>query len=138
MITHEVSAEEVLGLFKSAWWAASRDLSGVRAMLERSDVVVALHVDGELAGFARALTDEVYLAIILDVIVAPAYRGTGLGAALMDAIVNHPKVSGARSIELVCQPDLMPFYRRWGFTDRVGHSRLMRRTTDPALLALHP
>jgi predicted GNAT family N-acyltransferase len=135
MITHEVSAEEVLGLFKSAWWTASRDLAGVTRMLSRSDVVVALREDGELTGFARALTDEVYLAIILDVIVAPSHRGTGLGAALLDAIVNHPKVSGARSVELVCQPDLMPFYRRWGFTERVGQSRLMRRTADPALIS---
>lgn len=30
-------------------------------------------------------------------------------------------------------PDLMPFYRRWGFTDQVGRSRLMRRTSDPRL-----
>lgn len=135
MITHEVSAEEVLGLFKSAWWTAERDLAGVRTMLSRSDVVFAMRTFPGLVSFARVLTDEVYLAVILDVIVAPEHRGTGLGATLMDAIVNHPKVSSARSIELVCQPDLMPFYRRWGFTERVGQSRLMRRTTDPALLS---
>ena len=138
MITHEVSAEEVLRLFKSAWWTASRDLDGISRMLSRSDVVFALRVDGRLAGFARVLSDEVYLALILDVIVSPRLRGTGLGAALMDAIVNHPKVRGARSVELVCQPDLMPFYRRWGFTDQVGQSRLMRRTNDPALLTPGP
>ncbi|MEO3925750.1 hypothetical protein ABGB07_18040 [Micromonosporaceae bacterium B7E4] len=38
-----------------------------------------------------------------------------------------------RSVELVCQPDLMPFYRRWDFTEQVGRSRLMRRTSDPLL-----
>ncbi|MEV0808960.1 hypothetical protein [Micromonospora sp. NPDC050200] len=38
-----------------------------------------------------------------------------------------------RSFELVCQPDLMPFYWRWGFTEQVGHSGLMRRTADPRL-----
>jgi predicted GNAT family N-acyltransferase len=135
MITYEASAQEVLGLFESAWWASARDLAGVTTMLSRSDVVFALRVEGELKGFARVLTDEVYLALVLDVIVAPQQRGTGFGAALMDAIVNHPKVSSARSIELVCQPELMPFYARWGFTDRVGRSRLMRRTGDPALLS---
>lgn len=133
MITHEVSPEEVLGLFGSAWWAASRDISGVTTMLDRSDVVFGVLISSRLAGFARVLTDEVYLALVLDVIVAPAHRGTGVGAALMDAIVKHPKVSGVRSVELVCQPDLMPFYARWGFTERVGRSRLMRRTTDPIL-----
>lgn len=135
MITHEVSAEQVLDLFQSAWWTASRDLDGVIRMLANSDVIFGVHLDNALAGFARVLTDETYLAIILDVIVAPAHRGTGLGATLMDAIINHPKVSNARSIELVCQPDLMPFYRRWGFTENVGQSGLMRRTTDPTLIS---
>lgn len=125
----------MLGLFKSAWWASGRDLAGVTTMLSRSDLVFAAHTNGfGLAGFARVLTDEVYLALILDVIVAPEQRGTGVGAALMDAIVGHPVVSSVRSVELVCQPDLLPFYARWGFTDQVGLSRLMRRTTDPALL----
>ncbi|NEA33736.1 hypothetical protein G3I17_18985 [Streptomyces sp. SID13031] len=51
----------------------------------------------------------------------------------MDAVVQHPRLAGVRSIELVCRPDLVAFYRRWGFTDKVGRSGLMRRTTDPRL-----
>jgi hypothetical protein len=27
----------------------------------------------------------------------------------------------------------MPFYRKWGFSERVGRSRLMRRTSSPLL-----
>ena len=46
----------------------------------------------------------------------------------MDSIVRHPKLVDVRSVELVCQPDLVPFYRRWGFTDQVGRSLLMRRS----------
>jgi hypothetical protein len=34
---------------------------------------------------------------------------------------------------VVCQPELVAFYRRWGFTERVGRSRLLRRTADPLL-----
>ncbi len=45
---------------------------------------------------------------------------------LIDAIVKHPRLADVRSVELVCQPDMVPFYR-WGFTDEVGGSRLMRR-----------
>jgi GNAT superfamily N-acetyltransferase len=70
-----------------------------------------------LVGFGRVLTDEVYLAVILDVIVAAEWRSLGLGKMILDAIVGHPKLVGVRSLELVCQPDLMPFYGRWGFTD---------------------
>jgi hypothetical protein len=54
---------------------------------------------------------------------------------LLDAIVGHPRLAAVRSVELVCQPDLVPFYRRWGITEPVGRSRLMRRTADPLLAA---
>jgi len=106
-------------------------------MLERSDLLFAL-VDrnaDRLVGFARVLTDGVYLAVVLDVVVADDCRNNGLGGSLMEAILGHPQVSRVRSIELVCQPDLIAFYRRFGFTDQVGHSRLLRKSADPILMS---
>lgn len=134
-IRDEIGADQVLELFAAAWWTAGRTAADVTGLLAGSDIVVAA-VDrrsGRLVGFARVLTDDVCVAVVLDVIVAPDRRGSGLGALLMDAVVGHPRLAGVGSVELVCQPDLMPFYRRWGFTERVGGSRLMRRTTDPLL-----
>ena len=99
-------------------------------MLAGSDLVFAV-VDPDtdrLAAFARVLTDDTYLALVLDVVVSPDRRADGLGRLLMDAIVAHPRVAAAESVELVCQPELVDFYRRWGFTDAVGRSLLMRRT----------
>jgi predicted GNAT family N-acyltransferase len=74
------------------------------------------------------------VALVLDVVVAPEFRGAGYGAVLLDAVVQNPQLSQVRSIELVCQPELVPFYSRWGFTDQVGDSLLMRRSTDPSLV----
>jgi len=51
----------------------------------------------------------------------------------MDSLLARPPLPLVGSVELVCQPELRGFYRRWGFTDEVGASRLMRRTADPAL-----
>jgi hypothetical protein len=51
----------------------------------------------------------------------------------MDEILSRPELANVESIELVCQPDLVGFYRRWGFTDAVGQSLLMRRTANPSL-----
>jgi predicted GNAT family N-acyltransferase len=87
-----------------------------------------------LVGFARVLTDYAYVALVLDVIVDESHRGSGVGAVLLDAVVNHPSLARVRSLELVCQPELVPFYRRWGFTDAVGGSRLMRRSADERLV----
>src|SRR5436189_3576352 len=84
-------------------------------------------------GFARAITDGVFLAVVLDVIVAPDVRGVGHGARVMDELLARPELAGVESIELVCQHELIEFYRRWGFTDRVGQSLLMRRSNNPLL-----
>jgi predicted GNAT family N-acyltransferase len=126
---------QLMDLYAAEWWTADRELPEVEAMLASTDLVVALiHSSADrLVGFARVLTDFVYEALVLDVIVAEDLRGTGLGAMLMDAIVNHPRLASVRTIELACQPELVSFYARWGFTDRVGRSRLMRRTSDPRL-----
>ncbi|HEX7746596.1 MAG TPA: GNAT family N-acetyltransferase [Micromonosporaceae bacterium] len=126
---------QLMELFAGAWWTASRTPDDMTAMLAGSDLVIALvhRPTDRLVGFARVLTDGVYLAVVLDVIVASGARGSGLGTMLMDGVVGHPRLAAVRSIELVCQPELMPFYRRWGFTERVGRSLLMRRTADPLL-----
>jgi predicted GNAT family N-acyltransferase len=138
VVLDTVDAEQLpqlMRLFTAAWWMSDRTTADVTQMLRESDLVLALiHTPTDrLAGFARILTDFTYLAMVLDVIVDNNLRAQGLGATLMDAIVEHPRLTAVRSIELVCQPDLIPFYRRWGFTDQVGHSRLMRRTSDSRL-----
>lgn len=127
---------EVLALFQSAWWTAARSSEAVDRMIEGSDVVVGLvdSTSDRLVGFARAITDRVFLAVVLDVIVAPEARGAGNGARLMDELLARPELACVDSIELVCQPELMDFYRRWGFTDRVGQSLLMRRSNNPLLV----
>jgi GNAT superfamily N-acetyltransferase len=127
---------QLLDLLATAWWTTDLDPEALARMLEHSDVLVGL-VDRRcdaLVGFARAITDRTLLAIVLSVIVHPDYRGLGLGARLMDEVLQRPEIADVESIELVCQPDLTPFYERWGFTDAVGDSRLMRRTTNGRLL----
>jgi len=126
----------VLALFHHAWWTAARSSEAVDRMIEGSDIVVGLvePPSDRLVGFARAITDGVFLAVVLDVIVAPDVRGAGYGARLMDELLARPELASVDSIELVCQPELIEFYRRWGFTDRVGESLLMRRSNNPLLV----
>jgi len=118
---------DLAALFRSAWWLTDRTPEETARVLANSDLIFAVVETNRLVGFARVLTDYAHVALVLDVVVAPDSRGTGHGATLLDAIVTHPDLQRVRSIELVCQPDLVPFYRRWGFTTDVGRSLLMRR-----------
>jgi GNAT superfamily N-acetyltransferase len=128
--------DELVGLFQSGWWTATRDRASVDRLIDGSDVVVGLIdlVPDRLVGFARSITDGVFLAVVLDVIVDPAHRATGLGARLMDELLAAEALKSVESIELVCQPELIAFYERWGFTNRIGRSVLMRHTDNPLLV----
>lgn len=123
----------LMRLFSQAWWTSERTEDDVQRMLAADQVVVAVARPGsdQLLGFARALTDWTYLAHVLDVVVAEEVRGRGVGGLLMTALVEHPRLRDVKSIELVCQGALEQYYERWGFTAKVGGSRLMRRTEDP-------
>ena len=123
---------DLMALFAGQWWTKGRQVDDVAAMLAHADLVATVTdtATGTLLGFARVITDFTYVAVLLDVIVAEDSRGAGLGAALMNALVNHPRLAAVESLELSCQQDLEEFYARWGFTSRVGGSRLMRRTTS--------
>lgn len=117
---------EILG---TTAWAANRDRDGVAAMLDGSDAVVGLvDRDGRLVAFARALSDGIYRAFVYDVVVANDRRGEGLGADVVAELLARPAVRDAEAVDLACQPDLVPFYERRGFTDDVGGLRLLRRS----------
>lgn len=121
---------DLVGLLETTAWAADRGVAGVAAMLARTDVVVGLvdrDADDRLVAFARALTDGTYRAFVYDVVVAEAHRGEGLGAAVVEALLEHELVRDVECVDLYCQSALVDFYERWGFTEDVGGLRLMRR-----------
>ncbi len=72
--------EDLHRLYLNEWWTHRRNLDDVRRMVEGSDVVVAFADEetGALAGFARVITDFMYKALVLDVIVERSQRGRAL------------------------------------------------------------
>ena len=125
----EPHIEQLFDLYQREWWSSQRRPSDVRAMLSASDLVFGfLERDtGQLAAFSRVLTDFVYKALVFDVIVAEPHRGTGLGRQLLETIVNHPRLRLVQHVELYCRPNLVGFYRKFGFTEELGDLTLMRR-----------
>lgn len=125
--------EELHLLFQGEWWSKDRSLEEVRSMLQHSDFVFAW-IDPRsrrLLAFARVLTDRVFKALLLDVIVQPDIRGAGLGSRMMRHILEHRVISKVRHVELYCLPEMLAFYRRHGFVSELGELRLMRRAGNP-------
>jgi GNAT superfamily N-acetyltransferase len=114
-------------LYLNEWWSKDRDRADVPTLLANSDLVIALWDESpqRLAGFCRVLTDWVYRAIVFDVIVAPDYRGQGLGGRLIQQVTAHPRLAQVECIQLFCTPDMQPFYEQYGFSP--AEQRLMTR-----------
>jgi len=129
---NDAQIEQLCALYQSEFWSRGRKLADVRRAVERSNVVCAFcDPDGRLVAFARVLTDFVYKAMIFDVVVAREYREIGLGRRLLDAILCHPALLFVEHIELYCLPDLIPFYKKQGFTADLKQLQFMRKTQKP-------
>ncbi len=125
--------EELWSMYQVEWWSRSRELHDVRRAVQHSDLIFAFcdSETGSLVAFARVLTDFVYKAVVLDVIVARSHRDLGLGRMLLDAITAHPALLFVEHIELYCRDEMVPFYQKWGFTAILPALRFMRKTQEP-------
>ena len=129
----QAPTEQLHSLYQRKWRTVGRSLADVRTMLQHSDFVFAIAAadSHKLLAFARVLTDRVFKALVLDVIVHPDHRSAGLGSFLMAHIMAHPVLSRVRHIELYCLPERADFYQRHGFTSELGQLHFMRRVNEP-------
>jgi GNAT superfamily N-acetyltransferase len=70
--------------------------------------------DGELAGFARAITDRACIGYLGDVFVLEPHRGRGLGVWLVETVLAHPDLQGLRRFFLATA-DAHELYGRFGW-----------------------
>jgi predicted GNAT family N-acyltransferase len=120
---------DLMELYRHEWWTNQRREEDVARMLQHTDLVVGVCTDpGQLVGFTRVLTDQVFKAVIFDVIVAREHRGTGLGKRIIDYVLDHPMVADVRHVELYCKPEMIPFYKKWGFSAPGPEVNFLRMT----------
>lgn len=68
--------------------------------------------DGEVVGFAYAISDGVLCAYIPLLEVRAAWRGRGVASALMRSLLEQ--LDGLYMVDTACDEDLAPFYERFG------------------------
>jgi ribosomal protein S18 acetylase RimI-like enzyme len=82
--------------------------------LLRGSAAVVLARDGEqVVGFVNAISDGVLSAYIPLLEVLPDYQGRGIGSELVRRLVAT--LQSLYMIDLCCDAELEPFYRRLGF-----------------------
>ena len=89
-------------------------------LLANSDQVV-LAVDdetGNVVGFITAISDAVLCAYIPLLEVLPSYQKQGIGQELLRRMLDT--LSGLYMVDLLCDPELQPFYARFGMKPGFG------------------
>ncbi len=128
-----VSVEELFGLLdkmvvfrgdrfpaRNVFHVALRNREKERVSLENTISVTARGEEGNLVGYLRILTDYVYMFYILDVMVDPSSRGSGIGVNLIETAVKECKAEGFIKIFLTAIPGSEDFYRRFGFRESMS------------------
>ena len=121
--------QQLIQLYQDIGWG-ERTTEDVKSCVQASQVCIGiLDENDNLIGFTRVVSDLVYKAFILDVMVNANYRGHGLGQKLMNLVKSHEKLKKVKHLELYCLPEMEAFYSSFGFSTDVGGIKLMRRVS---------
>ncbi len=95
-------------------WATIRSEKDIKTMLRKSSVVVSIWSNNQIIGFGRATSDEVYRAVLWDVVVDKRYQNKGLGKKIVKTIIRSQAVSKVEKIYIMTT-NCKTFYSSLGF-----------------------
>jgi GNAT superfamily N-acetyltransferase len=113
-----VSRDELLALYGSVGWSAyTGDPDTLERAVAGSSFVVTARRDGRLVGLARAVSDDATICDLQDVLVDPGEQRSGVGAALVRAVLD--RYAGVRQQVLLTddEPRQRAFYESLGLTE---------------------
>ena len=95
-------------------WAKDRTLDQIKRMLANSNVIITIWYKNNLVGFGRATTDQVYRAVLWDIVVSQNVQRVGLGKIIVEELLKDKKINSAEKIYLMTT-DSKDFYKQLGF-----------------------
>ena len=105
-------------------WARNRTIDQIKKMLENSNVIITLWNKKNLVGFGRATTDQVYRAVLWDVVVSKDLQRVGLGKVIVEELLKDKKINSAEKVYLMTT-DSKDFYKQLGFKVNTNQSLMM-------------
>lgn len=119
MMNAPVTAGEVCDLREAVGWGRQEGdypaaFAGYWATVSGRDDA------GALVAWCAVLSDGVSHAVLLDVIVHPAWQRRGIGRALVQRAITHCRHHAITIIHVDFVPEHQQFYERCGFTTGLG------------------
>mgnify|MGYP001255540421 CR=1 FL=1 len=121
----KIQLDRVCRLLGASYWAQSRPADRIEASIANS-LCFGVYDAGRQIGFARCVSDFATVYWIADVIIDPQYRHSGLGKALVETMVSHPRLQGCMGI--LATRDAHGLYEQYGF--HRDSDRFMRRIAE--------
>jgi ribosomal protein S18 acetylase RimI-like enzyme len=107
-----ITADKLQGFFVG-WPNPPKPETHLRILHGSSHFVLAIDDQtGQVVGFITAISDGVSAAYIPHLEVLPAWQKQGIGSELVKRMFDS--LPHIYMIDLTCDPDLQPFYERFG------------------------
>jgi len=113
-----ITPEDLRGFFEG-WPDPPSPETHLRLLADSDEVMLALDDEtGHVVGFINAISDGILSAYIPLIEVLPAYQGRGIGSELAQRMLD--KLKDLYMVDLICDPQLQPFYARLGMRPASG------------------
>ena len=105
---------------------AVRTAAEIKRAVANSHLCCFAWVDGQLVGAARAMSDGVFYATVLDVAVEPGFQGAGIGRKMMKELLRRLPV---QKVYLTTVQGKEGFYEKLGFPQQTNAMGLFPLST---------
>ena len=105
-------------------WAKDRTIGQIKHMLANSNVIITIWNKNNLVGFGRATTDQIYRAVLWDIVVSQDVQGVGLGKILVEELLKDKKINSVEKVYLMTT-DSQDFYKQLGFKVNINQTLMM-------------
>ncbi len=111
---------EYFNLFETTGWNKDYKLTleELYQSILNSSYCISAHVDDNLVGFGRILSDGIVHAVLFDVIILPEFQRNGIGSRIMEKLLEECRKNKIRDIQLFCANGKLEFYKKFGFEVR--------------------
>jgi ribosomal protein S18 acetylase RimI-like enzyme len=110
-----IDPDAALALLRATHWGRGMSRETLTRAIANS-ICFGVYQGRELIGLGRAVTDLATYAYWTDVVIAPTYRGRGLGRRLSECMLAHPELQGLRRVTLLTR-DAAGLYTQIGFSE---------------------
>jgi GNAT superfamily N-acetyltransferase len=114
----DLTFADVLALYESVGWTAyTRTPETIRAALAGSSFVAGAFRDDRLVGLVRAVSDDVTISYVQDLLVHPHAQRSGAGAALIKAVARRYAHVRQHVLLTDDEPGQRAFYESAGYAE---------------------